>query len=462
MQIRNKFVDIKVVYMRKFLLLLGISLSTSSIGFAEPLAVLNINTNQTLKWELVTPSVGTQTIVSNSFGKVGNHIVFGSFTGSGPEQLGTIAEENNGTATWTVMNQSGQELGDFSFGNNSNIFVAGADFDNNGVIDPAVVDFSGTSLNWRVKINGFAGGSTETTRQFGKSSLKARLFYTNFYGDGDWIGFVDKPKGKSHNRIQLRNVISGAKIKINIKKVGSYGERPIPVTGSDGTDLLAFARSVGSQTKAVFINNNGQKVAGHIFNIIGTVLKGDLDPNQPGEELAVQNDETIITFNPFSKESNTFSAPTGIFVDRVNINDFNSSSDDGEDDGGSGGGSSCGGGTPGICGCDFLDETDGSKIGFVYKRKSDTYGGIVAVLANPCGREAVGVTTLDTDCNQIHELYDNGYGNPDPTGERHHFKETNGTYDGYWYRNNYGSVILKLEGTGKCYMIGNPATERID
>ncbi len=445
--------------MRKLLSALGTVLSISGSVSAESLAVLNVNGNNTLNWKLVTPSVGTQTTVSNSFGKVGNHIVFGNFTTSSAEQLGTISKESDGTATWTVMNQSGQETGEISFGNTTQIFVAGADFDNNGVVDPVVVTPSGSSLNWRTKLNGLAGGTTQYSRKLGKSSAKGQLFYANFYGDGDWIGIVDEPKGKNHNQIQMKNLISGEKRKINIKKVGKGGERPIPVTGPDGTDLLAFAKTVGSTTKAVFVNKSGQKVASHTFASNGTVVKGNFDPNQAGEELAVQNDDEILTFNPFSQISNSFSTPTGILVDRVNINSFSSDSNSG---GGGGGGSSCSGGTPGICGCSFLDETDGYKVGFIYKRRSDTYGGIVAVLANPCGKEADGVTTLDTDCNEIHDLYDNGYGNPDSTGERHHFKETNGTYDGYWYKNNYGSIILRLDGTGKCYMIGNPAQERID
>jgi hypothetical protein len=119
------------------------------------------------------------------------------------------------------------------------------------------------------------------------------------------------------------------------------------------------------------------------------------------------------------------------------------------------------GGTPGICGCSFLDETDGYKVGFVYKAKSDTFGGIVAVLPNPCGRSTTGVSVLDTSCNLIEELSDNGYGNADSTGVRHHFKRRD-NHTGSYYQNLVGSIILRLDGTDGCYLIENPAQKRVD
>jgi len=109
----------------------------------------------------------------------------------------------------------------------------------------------------------------------------------------------------------------------------------------------------------------------------------------------------------------------------------------------------------------MVDSTDGYKIGFVYKARSDTYGVLVAVLPNPCGRSTTAVTVLDTSCNVIEELSDNGYGNADGTGVRHHFKRRDDRTGGY-YRNLYGSIISRLEGTDGCYLIENPAQSRID
>lgn len=441
---------------RNLLPILGIMLSVSGSLVAEPLAVISINNNNTLKWKLVTPSVGTPVVVTNSFGEVGDHIIFGNLTSDSAEQLGTIEESNNGSATWKVINQSGQQVTSLTFGDNTDIFVAGADVDNNGIIDPIIIQHSGSNLTWRSKVNGFAGGTTELSRNLGKSSAKGQLFYANLYGDGDWVGVVTKVKGTNQRKLQLRNLVTGQVRKVKIKKVGQKGEQPIPVEGPDGKDILAFARGNSFITKVVFVNSSGQKVATHSFDADGTFLKGDFDPAQSGEEFAVQDDNRILTFNPFSKVASSFSTPSGILVDRVNINDF-------EEDPDEGGGSSCSGGTPGICNCDFLDETDGYKIGFVYKRISDTVGGMVAILANPCGKEVTSLDTLDAStCNKIHGLHDHGYHNPDPTGLRRHFKELNGAYDGHWYQNNYGSIILRMNGTGKCYMLTNPSTERID
>ena len=66
-----------------------------------------------------------------------------------------------------------------------------------------------------------------------------------------------------------------------------------------------------------------------------------------------------------------------------------------------------------------------------------------------------------TACNAIEPLSDNGYGNADPTGVRHHFKRRD-DHTGAYYQKLFGSIILRLEGTDACYRIDNPAQSRID
>ncbi|MCB0354752.1 MAG: hypothetical protein KDD64_14545 [Bdellovibrionales bacterium] len=433
-------------------------------ALADQLAVLSVNDDQSLSWKLLAPQSGEQTEVSSSFGAIGDHILFGRFTStSGTPQLGTLHDLGSSGVRWRVIDENGDLLDEMVLGGNEDFFVAGGDFDKSGLVDPVVITTDGRKLVWEMSPDAFGSSpGQEKSVSFGKKSQLSRAFYANPFGDGDWAGVVKKNRKKKRTTLKFKNLESGVSRRISLKRSVRLSERPLPVASSGGSDLVVLVRSVNGSTKIVCADASGRIVARHTFPSSGTVVVGEFDSSSAGEEIAVQSDDVLLVFNPFAKSTREYDIPDGILVDSVNLNTFVE-----EEQGGGGGnnqGSSeqCTGGDPGICGCYFLDETDGYKTGFLYKRKSDTYGGIVTVLPNPCGRLTNSVVTLDTDCNEIHTLTDTGFANPDSTGNRHHFKETNGTYTGQWYKSNYGSIILKLKGTSRCFMIQNPAQERVD
>ncbi|MCB0329904.1 MAG: hypothetical protein KDD70_09575 [Bdellovibrionales bacterium] len=461
-----------------FLGLLGVIsfLAFSSVNGAgaDPLALLRINNNQSLEWQLLDPASGETTSVSDAFGKVGNHIIFGQLTStSGGPQLGTLADDGGNGVTWSTISRQGEVINQFTFGSSSDTFFVGADFDGNGLVDPALVRTEGGRLEWEARLDGFVSPpGTTTMTSYGRKRERSKFFYANLFGANDWIGVVRKQRknGKTYRVLFLKDLVHGdaRRVRIRGKLPAGVRNRPLPVASSNGRDNLVFTKQLSNGgTRLTFVATNGRVLSTSDISGNGTVVVGDFEESTAGEEVGVQDGETFTIVNPMVNTRATLTIPDGILVDSININSFESDdSGSGSGSGSGGGGGSSGtyqcGGTPGVCGCNFLDETDGSKTGFIYKRVSDTFGGIVVVLPNPCGRHTRAVVTLDSSCREIHTLNDNGYANPDATGDRHHFKEYDGTYTGQWYKQNYGSIILKLEGTDACYRIDNPATSRID
>jgi hypothetical protein len=430
--------------MCKKLLTLGILITMPLSAMAENLAAVSINSSdQSIAWRSVNPTNSSQVTVSPGFGSNGDIALFGPFVTAGADHFGVVTATLEKKNNWRLIDSSGNLVDEREFGTTANKILAGADIDNNGVIDPIFLGKTGSSLRWRVALNLFGGGDgTITSRKHGDYAEASQAFFANLYGDGDWLGIIRRLPNNTHYQVQLRKLTTGQLRQINVLKNGAAGESVFGVADNSGNDLLTFVRNItGEKTRLRFINSTGQLVASHIFDLQGTIVKGDYDVTDPGEEVGIQSGSTILTYNPFSDATNTFTVSSNILVDRINIGKLNATAS---------------------CGCELLDETDGAKIGFVYKRLSDTYGGIVAVVANPWGSQATGMVTLDTECNPIRTLYDNGYGNPDATGNRRHFKEQIATYSGTWYRNNYGSIYLKILGTNKCYFIQDPSQERID
>lgn len=440
------------------LFLAVLSLSAPWPAGAEEIGSVAINSDSSLAFDLLDPATSGLSAVTDRFGQAGNHVFVGSFTANGSVELGAIARPSGSAeAVWRIVDRTGAPAGEISFGRAGDIFVAAGDVNGDGVADPAVVAVGGKKLRWRIRPGAFtATPVAPIVRTFGVRAERGRIFYANVDGTGDHLGTVRLLPGNTKRgpRYQLRllNAVTGAASATVMTRIGEITGRPLPVARADGTDLLAFWREIKGNTRVTFVRLNGKRSGAKTLPGTGTLLVGDYEPSAPGAEIALYAGTTLTIYNPVSGAERRITVPASIYVDTVNINAFSNDS--------SGEPAQCGG-TPGICGCRFLDETDGFKTGFVYKAKSETFGGIVAVLPNPCGRSTTGVTVLDTACNAIEPLSDNGYGNADPTGVRHHFKRRD-DHTGAYYQKLFGSIILRLEGTDACYRIDNPAQSRID
>lgn len=425
---------------------------------AADLGAISINSDNSLRFEVFDPTLGGSTVASPSFGRVGDHVFIGPFVTPTESHLGVIAQPTDGgAARWRLIDRTGAVVGELNLGRADDLFVAGGDFNGDGIADPAVVDVRGKTLRWRISPGAFAPTpGTTITRKHGLRTERGRVFYAAD-GDGrDLLGTVRQPPGQNRKtpRYQLRllDAVTGDVRTVTVPRSGAITNRPVPVGRPDGTDFVAFVREVTGGTRVTFISSRGQRAGSHTFTGTGTVVVADLDPSAPGEEVALHAGSGLAVYNPTTRSTVSLSAPEAILVDSVNLNGFSNDS--------SGEPVQCGG-VAGRCGCRFLDETDGYKIGFVYKARSETFGGIVAVLPNPCGRSTTGVTVLDLSCREIEPLSDNGYGNADGTGVRHHFKRRD-NHTGEYYQREFGSIILRLDGTDACYLIEEPAKARID
>jgi hypothetical protein len=433
-----------MINLRKNLFCLGIFLAIPNLSLGEYLAVREMNsTDSSLAWSLFNTDDLSLTLVTDSFGSALDVPIFGSFVEVGIDHIGVVAKNSAGSNLWRLIDSAGNLIAEKELGASTGKVIAGADFDNNGVIDPLVVERQGQGLRWRTALNLFVSEEVNITlKAHGKLSNFNQAFVANLYGDGDWLGIVRPLSNGIHYQVRLKNIVSAEVRNINVLKNGAPSERIIGVTDSEGVDVLAFVRKMSSdKVRARFFNALGEQTNTYVFPVIGEILKGDFDELDPGQELGVHDGGTLYTYNPFSSITNSFSISVETLVGRLSIGQVRDSIN---------------------CGCEMLAENDGAKVGFVYKHRSDTYGGIVAVVPNPWGLEAIGMSTLDYQCNKIRDLYDNGFGNPDSTGVRHHFKEQSPLYDGKWYRNNYGSIYLQIVGTNKCLFLEDPAQPRID
>lgn len=428
----------------KNLFFLGILLAVPNLSLGDNLGVTEINTDDSsLKWGFINTTDLSLTPVSQSFGTTLDVPIFGSFVEAGIDHLGVVAKNLEGNNLWRIIDSTGTLIGEKELGASTGKIISGADFDNNGVIDPVVIERQGLGLRWRTSLNLFSTEDASVSlKAHGKLSNFNQAFVANLYGDGDWLGIVRPLSNGIHYQVRLKNISSGEVRNINTLKNGAPSESVLGVANSEGVDILAFGRRLSSdKVRARFLNSLGEQTNAYLFPATGEILKGNFDELDPGEELGVYDGETLHTFNPFSSNANSFTISFESLTGKLRVGQVRDSLD---------------------CGCELLPENDGGKIGFVYKHRSDTYGGIVAVVANPWGLEATGMSTLDFQCNKIRDLYDNGFGNPDSTGVRRHFKEQSPLYDGKWYRNNYGSIYLQIHGTNKCYFLEDPALLRID
>lgn len=431
---------------------------TTEITEAAELAQLSPNSDDTFAVDFVEVGTGIKTVVSASFGSVGTPTFFGSYVSPEASHFGAI-EASATSATWRLIDRMGGAAGEIALGRSTDLFVAGGDFDGDGTLDPAVVESVGNTLRARIKPGAFSGApGSEIVRSFGKKGDRALTFFANLDGTSDRIGVVRKrsgfPRAKPRYLLRLTAPVTGSKRTVVLAAVGELDAAPLPLRQIDGTDALVVQRKlIGATTgvRVTVLRKNGKKRAGVTFSGEGRIVVGDLDPSEPGEEVGFHSDTRLTIFNPASRVRRSVPIDARELVDPVTVALYTATPS---------GPLACGG-TPGICGCNMLDETDGYKVGFVYKAKSDTYGGIVAVLPNPCGRSTTAVSVLDTSCNLVEALSDNGYGNADQTGVRHHFKRRD-NHTGSYYRNLVGSIILRLEGTDACYFIENPAQTRID
>lgn len=372
-----------------------------------------------------------------SFGKAGDHIILGKWDGL---SLGVIKEDKTtGNVTWRIKNQSNQ-VKNYQFGTNKDIFVSGADVDGDGRTD-AIVIRNKKKLRWQIARNPFATTPQVQEIKFGRK--KDNVFFMDLDDTGDWIGIVTSSPANSKKYLaRLRNLNTGEKRTI---KVGNSFQRPLPVKSSDGRDIFAFANKGQNKTRVRFRNQSGK-----VFSKIviptpgsddGTIVVGDFT-NDSGEEIAIKSGNEYIIYNPFNKQQSAMANISGIPVDEININTFYTVPDSDS--------------TPDSCG--NLQLPDGGD-GNLWKPNSDTMFYAVFVAHSQYTGKISQVRVYKASNNQfIKNLTYKSTAN----GNRTNWQDYSLT--GSNYKSQYGAIRLRIDlNTGGCIsaVISDPSN-RVD
>ena len=113
-------------------------------GFSD-FVLIQANRN-VLSWSALK-SDGSQQSSLGEFGRLGFHIVLGDWLGSGMPQPATVTD-SKGELIWRIFSQ-GVSISQ-SFGQAGDTAVAGADFNQDGIVDAATVTTSTKQLLWRI------------------------------------------------------------------------------------------------------------------------------------------------------------------------------------------------------------------------------------------------------------------------------------------------------------------------
>jgi len=370
------------------------------------------------------------------FGAEGDGIILGHWNDDTTPVLGVVYKNDaTDSVTWEVAD--GQTAVDF--GTPEDLLIAGADFDNSGKMDPAVVSRNGAKLTWTIKYDLLSGLETEPVAQaFAFGVVGEKPLFVNYDGTGDWLTLLSQPRLGSY-ALKFLNPRTGIRRRTAITKAVGRAGRPVPVAQADGSDLLVFAKVARGATKLFTIAPNGAPMSTASIAAVGTLVVGEYDLSQPGEEVGVATASATYVLNPVTRVALTITRNASVPVDEVNIIALS-----GEED-------------SVINGC-VPEKPSG---GFVWKPNSDTSYFAVAVMPGSIEGQVKKVEVFSKRGALVKQLTYYGCGNPDSNGKRCNFKDF--ALTGADYKRKYGGIILKVTLKRGCrsYSIPNPAV-RVD
>jgi hypothetical protein len=270
-------------------------------------------------WKVFYPVTGQVTPLG-SLGTKKDYRILADWLKAGQPQIGVAhLDEESGGLTWSIKGSDGALIRR-SFGTKGDLLVAGADFDNNGYADAALVKIDKKLVKWTIAFDLFApsGGSRQNV-YFGKNGDRA--FFANPFGSGDWMGVVRKGRRNS-SVIVLKNPLSGEERTLN--GIGAFASRnprprPLPVALGDGTEYLAFAVSGKETTKVYRQYLDGSPASTFTLPGTGELIVGNFT-DSPGDEVGIKSDTGFVTLNSAVSLMTSFDIPGGTPVDDININ----------------------------------------------------------------------------------------------------------------------------------------------
>lgn len=407
--------------------------------------LVDINEKGRLEWFALDTNDGQRRSLG-LFGKVGDHLAVGNWSGDGGSSKGFIRKNDNGTFDWTIDLPSGRR--GLGFGSYPDLVVSGMDADGNAALDPATITKSKGKLRWKVLLNpgtGDTGDLIETT--FG--TKKDLPFFANLDGKGDQIGIARVDK-RGVLIVKFRRVLSGKKKTLRYKKFNSKLFKILPARQKNGKDILYAVSKRGKRFRVTVLKRNRKlrtlRVTGDEV-VVGSYF-------EPGQEVLLVRNATERSFlvNQNGKKSEVSLTLDGILVDEINVNTFEESSKPGEinpaptPEPQRGKNPSCTGGT------------HPSTDHLLYKPVSDTTGNVVLVFDSKYKQafESVQIQLRDGSYTDAWWKGLELWGNPDSGGERQHWRTNVRASE---VRNN--ALILIEDKSQKCrFALPGSSTKR--
>lgn len=211
-----------------------------------------------------------------------------------------------------------------TFGKGGDYVVSGADFDGNGIADAAIMRVANKRFTWIIRYDLFAQEDAKT-RKVVFGSVGQRIFFARGKDGVDWLGTFGP--GATKNRkalLALKKPRGKGSVKGQFAK--GLGEaprpRPMPVRGPDGNDHVAFVLQDASDTRVAVHELKGPRILDRTFPGLNTVVVGDFDDGDAGEELLLATSSRLIQYNPFSEARVNLTPVGGTLVGAFRVEQF--------------------------------------------------------------------------------------------------------------------------------------------
>ncbi|MBN8548077.1 MAG: hypothetical protein J0M12_02050 [Deltaproteobacteria bacterium] len=302
----------------------------SSDGYSD-IMLISIQGDDSLAWSAYTASGVAIPQMSITAGVAGNHLAIANWASTTIAQRGFISLGAE-AALWTVIPETGAAVSR-ELGGTKDSLISGGDFNGNGYADAAFVKKpleAETTYRWQIRPDFFrdaAGGPRSKAKaikvNFGK--VGGSFFYVNVLGQNDWLAVLSANPSGPGSLVQLKNPLDGKSREFRVTGFSYANIRPLPIRQKKKRpDLLALAERSAGSTLVTFVDMRGRvkrqvTLPGEGELIVGNFLTA------PGEELAIQqSDNSFLFYNPITEAQSSVALPTGIPIDDININSFDS------------------------------------------------------------------------------------------------------------------------------------------
>jgi hypothetical protein len=268
-------------------------------------------------------STTIQTGVTRSdgvLGVLGDHVALGSWSQVGAPQLAVISKGTN-SLTWTILSSDGETTSQ-AFGALGDTVLSGADTDGDGLLDALTTSASGRRRVWNRSQSLFTSTRRDSQFAFGFSN-ETPLFVTQG-ARGLPATILTGLRGATTLRVY--DPLTQRARRIRLPRAPTT-TRPHPLRLSANEDALLFVVPEGSGLRLVTqsISAPRSKPLDFTMDSPGTIVIGDFIEGG-GEEVGIHTETTLTVYSPLTSAVVSFTVPSGIAVDEININSFASSS----------------------------------------------------------------------------------------------------------------------------------------